>query len=131
MSNYWGKEGKFQSEYDELFKLIPFSGPVKNFQELETLRLHSNWYYDVYNNGGGNYDVRLLEAWDSLSRDHKTYIKNNTSLNWEVLNSYYGNDADWQDNLKFFEGEAYRNLLEKELDSVISKAYGAFKYRGH
>jgi len=63
MSTYnrtlWG--GRRQDEQDTLRTLLPTHGPVpfnpRNL-ELEVFRQFSNAYYDIYNNGGGNWNVR-------------------------------------------------------------------------
>jgi hypothetical protein len=49
-----------ESDVDRLNALIPSSGPVdtsdgKN-KALEYFRLFQNGYYDIFNNGGGNWD---------------------------------------------------------------------------
>lgn len=50
---YWNKQGKFQTEFDELIKLMPMSG---NSDVLagELIRAANRLAYDFYNNGMGN-----------------------------------------------------------------------------
>lgn len=51
---YWNKQGKYQKEYDRLFKmLVPKEGKAET-EDGEILRVLSNVYYDVFNNGGCN-----------------------------------------------------------------------------
>lgn len=51
---YWDNQGKYQTLYNLLFKLIPAEGSVpepKKNKCLEKLRKASNCYYDLFNNG--------------------------------------------------------------------------------
>ena len=52
-NTYWDNKGKFQSEYDELLKLMPNSGKCAT-QAGEMIRAVSRLGYDFYNNGMGN-----------------------------------------------------------------------------
>lgn len=60
--SYWGETGRYQLVYNGLHKLIPASGSVEDNDELELLRVVSNLYYDLYNNGLCNVEIRLPEA---------------------------------------------------------------------
>lgn len=52
---YWGNKGKHQAAYEKLHALIPRSGPLPEARSsqraLEKLRVASNCYYDLFNNG--------------------------------------------------------------------------------
>lgn len=52
---YWDNKGKHQALYEQLHKLIPQEGSVDNARSsnraLEKLRVASNCYYDLFNNG--------------------------------------------------------------------------------
>ena len=51
---YWNGKGKYQKLYAILVAKIPVSGSVANPEQnpaLEKLRIASNCYYDLYNNG--------------------------------------------------------------------------------
>jgi hypothetical protein len=51
---YWSHKGKHEALNAELNKLVPYSGTVDNADDnpaLETFRIASNCYYDLYNNG--------------------------------------------------------------------------------
>lgn len=61
---YWCDNGKYQKEYDELLVLVPASG-MAGTTNGEALRCLSNIYYDAYNNGGGNFDIRYPQ-WQYL-----------------------------------------------------------------
>lgn len=55
---YWNKQGKYQKLYDQLYKeLVPTEGKADT-EHGETLRVLSNVYYDIYNNGGANLDAQ-------------------------------------------------------------------------
>ena len=51
--SYWNNQGLYQDKYEQLKLLIPKEGKADSL-ELEALRCISNYYYDVYNNGGAN-----------------------------------------------------------------------------
>ena len=54
-NTYWNDKGKYQKQYDELFPLlVPDEGMAATYHG-EVLRCIANVYYDVYNNGGGNF----------------------------------------------------------------------------
>lgn len=52
---YWNQTGKHQAVYVKLHALIPRSGPLPEARSsqraLEKLRVASNCYYDLFNNG--------------------------------------------------------------------------------
>ena len=51
---YWNNKGKYQKEYEVLKDyLVPVSCKA-NTPQGEILRQASNYYYDCFNNGGGN-----------------------------------------------------------------------------
>jgi hypothetical protein len=58
---YWAHEGKFQERYEELrYTLVPDSGDAATpYGQL--LRYAINIYYDIYNNGGCNLDMRSFQ----------------------------------------------------------------------
>ena len=51
--SYWGDQGQYQDLYNKYHSEIPDEGSV-NDSLLEQLRIVSNVYYEVGNNGGGN-----------------------------------------------------------------------------
>lgn len=51
--SYWGNQGQYQDLYNKYHSEIPDEGSV-NDSLLEQLRIVSNVYYEVGNNGGGN-----------------------------------------------------------------------------
>lgn len=53
-NTYWNNRGKYQSEYDSLYKkLVPEIG-IAATENGELLRQASNLYYEYYNNGNMN-----------------------------------------------------------------------------
>jgi hypothetical protein len=49
-NTYWNSNGKYQSQYIELSKLVPYSGKCE-YVEGELIRSLCKVYYDYYNNG--------------------------------------------------------------------------------
>lgn len=54
---YWCEKGKYQKESDILQKLVPSEGEAQDTR-IELFRRVSNTYYDIYNNGGMNIDLK-------------------------------------------------------------------------
>ena len=54
---YWCEKGKYQKESDILQKLVPSEGEAQDTR-IELYRRVSNTYYDIYNNGGCNIDLK-------------------------------------------------------------------------
>ena len=66
-NNYWHNKGLYQTEANELEKLIPVMGEVENAEqrpELERFRNASNCYYDLFNNGGFNRMDEIVSLFD-------------------------------------------------------------------
>lgn len=77
---YWGESGKYQSEADELEKLVPPSGPAETLNG-EIWRAATKIYYDYHNNGFGNNwsgPATFLMTWASkeLPYEVKAVLKN-------------------------------------------------------
>jgi hypothetical protein len=53
---YWCDRGKYQAKMDQCLSLIPPKGDSDDFAEQLIISLN-RVYYDVYDNGGGNFDV--------------------------------------------------------------------------
>ena len=54
---YWNDDGKYQKAYNKLWKkLVPARGEAETVRG-ELLRAASKLYYDLFNNGLGNYNV--------------------------------------------------------------------------
>ena len=65
--SYWQSNGKYQELADKLAKLIPSLGACDN-DALELMRVVSNLYYDLYNNGLCNADHRLPPVQDMMRK---------------------------------------------------------------
>jgi len=63
---YWSNNGKFQKESESLDALIPSKGEMAKGSPIECLRVLNNSYYDLYNNGAGNTEIRGPEFLDML-----------------------------------------------------------------
>lgn len=64
---YWNHKGKHEEIQAALQKLVPDSGEVPNADlhpALETFRIASNCYYDLYNNGLCNRGQEFAEVFD-------------------------------------------------------------------
>ena len=72
--SYWCGNGRHQALADDLQPLIPNMGKVKNPRKnkhLEHLRVVSNAYYDLYNNGGGNRPSQIYQYAGKRSVNHR------------------------------------------------------------
>ena len=68
--SYWSEEGMYQEEYDLIQKLIPSEGHAQNNQ-VDLVRMASNIYYDVFNNGGCNLHLPRFQIYiDTLEHEH-------------------------------------------------------------
>lgn len=58
---YWNNKGKYQKTYEALYKAgVPDEGKAKT-EWGEIVRVISRLYYDIYNNGAGNFSNYLPE----------------------------------------------------------------------
>lgn len=72
--NYWNGNGKFQKEFDKLYKeLVPSSGRAKTLRG-EVLRAANKLYYERFNNGNIN-AVEEIEDEDNEDIDGMTRLK--------------------------------------------------------
>lgn len=81
-----------QEDSDALAKLVPAEGRVegKNNKALELYRQFANAYYDLHNNGGGNWQNHSL----NFRRVCKAYGVEPISvrdMRWELFDSYSTN----------------------------------------
>ena len=72
--NYWNGKGKFQKEFDKLYKeLVPSTGRAKSLRG-EVLRAANELYYERFNNGNIN-AVEEIEDEDNEDIDGMTRLK--------------------------------------------------------
>lgn len=64
-NTYWNETGKYQKEYDKLWKLIPPTGWSK-YKYINLLIAVSKRYHDLYNNGLGNEDCLYDYCMDKI-----------------------------------------------------------------
>ena len=87
-NSYWCGTGKYQEEYNTLQKaLVPPIGEAPT-RHGELLRSFSNYYYDYFNNGGGN--NRYKEFRSSLQKFPIKKIPHNV-----LLYRVPQNDNEW------------------------------------
>lgn len=56
-NTYWCERGRLQSLYERVWERVPDEGACPSSRPaLERLRVAARAYYDLYNNGGCNYD---------------------------------------------------------------------------
>ncbi len=83
---YWNKKGRYQKQYDELYKkLVPAEGEAPT-EHGEVLRSISRIYYDYYNNGFANitseYYKDLIGNIDSKANEIQAEMENPDALTW-------------------------------------------------
>tara|TARA_R100000697_G_scaffold60043_2_gene73045 strand:+ start:1014 stop:1679 length:666 start_codon:yes stop_codon:yes gene_type:complete len=100
--NYWNSKGKYQTELDEMYKLVPSSGEViiKDDKELEkaieNVRQINRLYYDFYNNGCCNV-VETPSNWCDHNEDYMNgdpYIEQYYEPMVENLQHYTGMEIE-------------------------------------
>lgn len=64
--SYWGSEGKYQAQKDQIEQDVPAEGHAQNVA-VELYRCAANVYYEIYNNGGGNMGC---DAWQNSNHEH-------------------------------------------------------------
>ena len=97
--SYWGSEGKYQSQSDQISKDVPASGHAQNVA-VELYRCAQNVYYEIYNNGGGNMGCDAYQ-----NNDHE--FSKNTQLRHIAS---YGIEL-WKDG----------GFMDEMMNSVIEK----------
>lgn len=96
---YWNKKGKYQDDFDRLYKeLVPEFGESDTLNG-EILRISSYLYYDFFNNGGCN-------SWDSYTDGAGDEIK--------YIDPYYSEMLDKMISLGITNAQTIKNLLLSE-----------------
>lgn len=88
--SYWSGEGKYQKQYEELYKLVPREGKVekgmcKHTISLERFRKACNSYYDVFNNGGGNRDASTAKFFPGVLSEIRESWNRGVDINWDYI----------------------------------------------
>ena len=138
---YWGGKGKYQNEFDTMWKLVPSLGEVKieNNPELEMaierVRQMNRLYYDFYNNGCCNVvEIERVECFDcggtgieenSDDDDNEisdcSYCNGESYVNGEpFITEYY---APMVDDLKDYTGINIEPVLKR-----CGERYGSYDF---
>lgn len=70
---YWNYNGKYQEAYNELSPLIPIQN-LTNHDYMNLIITFGNLYYDLYNNGLMNKDIRLPDVMPYLEKFREEII---------------------------------------------------------
>jgi hypothetical protein len=104
---YWSGKGEYQKLYDSLHKkLVPDNGEADT-EAGELLRLASNIYHDVYNNGGCNFADK-----DGGRRGQFDELR-------EIVRTFGCSDSAFSAMLQYAEGDLDIAELVKPLESLI------------
>ena len=98
---YWSHKGKHPKAQDALAELVPDKGEVKDAEKnpaLETFRVASNCYYDLYNNGLCNRweEFEQVFGFDGPYRDDEDDWRSRSEVDeawWTVANVNRVEDA--------------------------------------
>jgi hypothetical protein len=103
VASYWHGDGRYECYANELAKLIPASGRVKNPRKnrhLEHYRVVCNAYYDLYNNGGWNKPSQIYQYAGKRSVNERyVYVALEIYLDYVILTAYaeqFGLDMEAQ-----------------------------------
>lgn len=142
-NTYWCEKGKYQEQYDSIEHLVPDRGESDD-PAIELLRCMGNIYYDVYNNGGCNFDVLHKE----IKHLNKFMLSQNVNIDWLGLDYKYDPNKVWEDEIEtWWDEEEYEfqehddneyfefsqktcDDLESVADAVILCVYDAMKKDG-
>ena len=109
--SYWGNQGQYQDLYNKYHSEIPDEGSV-NDSLLEQLRIVSNVYYEVGNNGGGN----MISGMGSAGE----HIKINASIPETIRLVNRIDQAEDSGGLEYDEEQRLIQASLNELDGVIN-----------
>ena len=132
--SYWGSQGKYQAQNDQIAKDVPAEGYAQNVA-VELYRCAANVYYEIYNNGGCNMgmdaaDDRFHEHSKNNQLSHIASYGIDTSkldeLVEQMVEEYdYDRDHDHYDNSESeaMVGELWKDggFMDEMMDSVIEK----------
>ena len=123
---YWNHKGKYPDIQDALSKLVPEEGVVfhpKDNPALETFRVASNCYYDLYNNGLCN----RAEEFEKVFGFEGPYREYGPEEDDDDRRSYNENDEAWwtQANINRVEDAINRIILAAAKEQGIALSEGA------
>jgi len=102
---YWGHNGRYEKQANELESLVPSSGPSKTLRG-EIFRAAQKIYYDYNNNGFGN-------SWEAPA----TFLMAHVNLSADVMNMLVRYAAG---NMPDGDIDA---VVEEMLDTTVKKIY--------
>ncbi len=127
-NTYWNDSGKYQSYYDKIKYFVPAIGESDN-PDIELLRCMSNIYYDVYNNGGINFDV-----WhEQIKYLNQFMVSQGVHIDWlgldykfdqykvweEVIDSWYDEENGWwEEEAEEYDDNNYFDFTQKTCDEL-------------
>lgn len=120
---YWESKGKFQKEYEQLQPQIPVAGE-SDIPHIELLRCAVNIYYDVYNNGGCNLDVKMDEVefiQKNLKRLDGKFSQLSTTVNALIFHGEDVKDGDAFYLPDTFDYDGLEYLLDCVIDYVAKQ----------
>lgn len=92
-NTYWEHNGKHQDVMEKMMPLVPAYGECAEGSLLELYRVMQGAYYDLFNNGLGNVEVRVPPLVSELARlrDKGVLAQASTTVQDAVLelNSFY------------------------------------------
>ncbi len=132
--SYWGSEGKYQAQNDQIAEDVPAEGHAQNVA-VELYRCAQNVYYEIFNNGGCNmgmdaYDDRWHEFSKNTQLKHVASYGIDTSKLDDVVEKMVEEyeterEHDYYDNSESEEmvKELWKDggFMDQMMDSVIEK----------
>ena len=143
---YWSGKGKYQKEYDQIWKdYVPENGFCEN-DYAEQMRIISRIYYGLFNNGdfsidNGDYHLEfpnisvfkeelpdVIEEFMEYMKDLEDYINRKGEYE-ESYDESYNEDSDeeeLEDNKAYLDSLSYseqQRLMESVADASIKFAY--------
>lgn len=117
---YWNGRGKYQKTYNSLHDSgVPSMGKAET-KWGEIIRIVSKLYYDIYNNGGGNFDV-FKEERKWLAKNMPSSMQKATHRfitppkRGEIENDNYKRFLDLYVNMAVTHADWLKNLSEIDL----------------
>lgn len=114
-NTYWCEKGKYQKQYDSIKHFVPDSGKSDN-PAIELLRCMGNIYYDVYNNGGCNFDIRHEE----IKHLNKFMLYQGIEIDWLGLDYKHDPNKVWEDEYEYeeYDDNNYFDFTQKTCNDL-------------
>lgn len=118
-NTYWNGNGKYQDWHNALEEQVPTEGKADKIH-IDLLRCVANLYYDHFNNGGCNWDVRKPEFWQIVYR-WEELDKVAEAEGVKMLRLFLDGIRDTMERVERFEEITNEKSVQKWLDSLDSK----------